>query len=183
MDKKTSWFFAPTSGGSEEKFNHSGMAHFTSKPHYFVARETIQNSLDAKNEKRAGEPAVVEFRLVKASTSDIIPDLDNYKSVLKECINASSSDSKASKFFKDALKKVQKQSLPVLVISDYSTTGIESVNKEDGRWYNLIKLKGESKAEGFTSNGISLEISKVKILFKNFIQFDPETFRILLLSR
>ena len=55
MKKNISWFFAQTGGGSEEGFNHAGMNHFQGNPHYYVARETIQNSLDARNEEKSGE--------------------------------------------------------------------------------------------------------------------------------
>ena len=42
---------------------------------------------------------------------------------------------------------------------------------------------GESNAEGLDSNGISLEISDVKILFKKSKQFKPDTLRTFLFSR
>ena len=42
---------------------------------------------------------------------------------------------------------------------------------------------GESNAAGIVSNGYSLEISDVRILFKKSTQVNPETFRTFLFSR
>jgi hypothetical protein len=42
---------------------------------------------------------------------------------------------------------------------------------------------GESNAAGIVSNSLSLEISDVRILFKKFTQFNPETFRTFLFFR
>ena len=51
----------------------------------------------------------------------------------------------------------------------------------------ILKTKtfhwGESNAEGIVSNGFSLEISDVRILFKKSTQFNPETLRTFLFSR
>lgn len=55
------WYFPPTAGGSEEGLEDAALTYFKSDPHHYVARETIQNSLDAKDEKKTGEPVVVEF--------------------------------------------------------------------------------------------------------------------------
>ena len=59
------WHFALTGGGTEEGFADAGMTHFASDPHHYIAREIIQNSLDAKDESKKGEPVVVEFKLFK----------------------------------------------------------------------------------------------------------------------
>ena len=42
---------------------------------------------------------------------------------------------------------------------------------------------GESNAEGLVSNGVSLEISDVRILFKKSTQFNPKTLRTFLFFR
>ena len=42
---------------------------------------------------------------------------------------------------------------------------------------------GESNAEGQVSNGMRLEKSDVRILFKKSTQFNPETLRTFLFSR
>jgi hypothetical protein len=147
MSKKISWFFAPTGGGGEEGFNHAGMSHFQADPHYYVARETIQNSLDATDSSKSGEPVFVEFKLLKVPIEEAIPELKQYKDVLTQCIESSTNDV-AKRFFKNALKKLTKKTIPVLQISDFSTVGIEGINQEGGRWHKLIKLKGESTPEG-----------------------------------
>ena len=48
------WHFPPTSGGREDGFNDPGAAHFSGAPLSSLARETIQNSLDAPDRREAG---------------------------------------------------------------------------------------------------------------------------------
>ena len=57
------WKFPPTSGGSGDGFNDSGIAHFKGSPISSLARETIQNSLDAR--KSRVEPVHVDFELIE----------------------------------------------------------------------------------------------------------------------
>ncbi len=48
MIDKIGWRFPPTNGGAGDGFNDSGIAHFKGSPISSLARETIQNSLDAE---------------------------------------------------------------------------------------------------------------------------------------
>ena len=43
------WRFPPTNGGRVDGFNDPGIAHFSGSPYSSLARETIQNSLDARD--------------------------------------------------------------------------------------------------------------------------------------
>jgi hypothetical protein len=57
--KKAIWYFAPN--GDEEGFNDGHIITFKSRPHHFVAREGIQNILDAKDDNKKGEPAATSI--------------------------------------------------------------------------------------------------------------------------
>ena len=147
--KKAIWYFAPNGDGDEEGFNDGHIITFKSRPHHFVAREGIQNILDAKDDNKKGEPAVALFRLFKAPTEDVIPRIEDYKKIINENIDSNKEDSEARGFFKKALKTLDKQNLQILQLSDYSTEGITDINKKtSSRWRNLIKRKGSSVAEG-----------------------------------
>ena len=50
MSKEYKWHFAKTGGSDEEGLEDAGLSYFKSDPHHYIARETIQNSLDAKDE-------------------------------------------------------------------------------------------------------------------------------------
>ena len=56
------WNFPPTNGGREDGFNDPGVAIFSGNPLSSVARETIQNSLDARASE--GEPVHMDFEIV-----------------------------------------------------------------------------------------------------------------------
>jgi hypothetical protein len=147
------WHFALTDGGTEEGFADAGMTHFASDPHHYIAREIIQNSLDAKDESKKGEPVVVEFKLFKVPTEEAIPDLDGYKKILNENIESNKSAPDSKKFFTTALKKINNKDINVLSISDSSTVGIKDINKEVGRWHGLIKMKGKGAQQQRNQGG------------------------------
>ena len=48
MTSRIGWRFPPTNGGQADGFNDPGIAHFNGLPLTSLARETIQNSLDAR---------------------------------------------------------------------------------------------------------------------------------------
>ena len=147
--KKATWYFAPNGDGDEEGFNDGNIIKFKSRPHHFVAREGIQNILDAKDDNKTGEPAVALFRLFKAPTETVIPDLDTYKGIIKENIDSNEKDPAATRFFKNALKTLRKKNIEILQLSDFSTKGITGINKKSSsRWQNLIKRKGSSIQQG-----------------------------------
>lgn len=147
--KKATWYFASNGDGDEEGFNDGHIITFKSRPHHFVAREGIQNILDAKDNNKKGEPAVALFRLFKAPTKIVIPDIDSYKGIIKENIHSNEKDPVAVRFFKKALKTLSKQNIEILQLSDFSTKGITGINKKgSSRWQNLIKRKGSSIEQG-----------------------------------
>ncbi|RMZ51986.1 hypothetical protein EB822_00650 [Flavobacteriaceae bacterium PRS1] len=62
------WKFAPTGGGSIDGVNNPMISHFTGNYNYHLAREIIQNSLDAKLDD--SKPVVVKFNIETFSKSD-----------------------------------------------------------------------------------------------------------------
>ena len=80
------WHFAKTGGSDEEGLEDAGMSYFKSNPHHYIARETIQNALDAKDDDKPGEPVVVEFNLFKVTPEKAIPDIQKYKTIINENI-------------------------------------------------------------------------------------------------
>ena len=62
MSEKIGWRFPPTNGGRIDGFNDPGIAHFNGAPLANLARETIQNSLDAS--LASEEPVHVSFELI-----------------------------------------------------------------------------------------------------------------------
>ena len=64
----TGWYFPLTNGGREDGYNDPGIAHFTGSPLSSLARETIQNSLDARRDETQPVEVVFEPYLLHQMT-------------------------------------------------------------------------------------------------------------------
>ena len=69
MSEEIGWRFPPTNGGRIDGFNDPGIAHFNGAPLASLARETIQNSLDAGLAPE--EPVHVSFELINLDRDEI----------------------------------------------------------------------------------------------------------------
>jgi hypothetical protein len=145
MKEDLKWNFVSTGGGDTDGLNNSMIEHFTGNYNYFLAREIIQNSLDARTKGLTGKlPVKVVFKLEYLTKSEFPGH-----SELFEVINS------AKKFWKhhdetvDFLNKTQeclnKSKIPCLRVSDYNTTGLSgNDNDMEGGWFNLVRSTGAS---------------------------------------
>ena len=146
------WYFPPTKGGREDGFNDPGIAHFTGNPLSSLARETIQNSLDARKEE--SKPVEVVFELVSVTPDDIGGHelgqaLDACKSQAE--VDADKTVVRALEVAGNALQ----QGIRCLRVSDRNTTGLIGKN-----WHALIKMQGLSQKPGLEGAGGSHGIGK-----------------------
>lgn len=74
------WEFPIDGAGQWEGFNHPGIEHFRGNVMGSLAREIIQNSLDA----RSTFPVSVSFQLRDIPAKDI-PDLSALKATVSKC--------------------------------------------------------------------------------------------------
>lgn len=147
MDQKIGWYFPDNKGGQEEGFENQGINQFKMSPYGKLAREIIQNSYDAKI-KEEDKKVRVEFKLVKMEKSRI-PNLES----IKESINASAEyfpeTERLNKFRQVADEKFDSDTIDVLKISDYNTTGLVGIEQRiNSAWYGLIKSSGNSTKSG-----------------------------------
>ena len=130
------WKFPPTSGGAGDGFNDSGIAHFKGSPIASLARETIQNSLDAS--KGVKKPVHVSFELM-----DLGADAEFGRTELTRAIDACrrSPDCRdlADSELKVARQMLAKETVQCLRVSDRHTTGLR-----DDHWRALVKTRGLS---------------------------------------
>ena len=135
MDKRIGWRFPPTDGGLGHGFNDPGIAHFAGAPMQSLARETIQNSLDAALE--ANKPVHVSFELIDLSPEHI------GREELVSAINAykvrADGDPVVTSALEEALQSVLPNTIPCLRVSDRNTTGLR-----DKHWRALVKMQGVS---------------------------------------
>ena len=130
------WKFPPTSGGSGDGFNDSGIAHFKGAPMSSLARETIQNSLDARKSDR--EPVHVDFELIDLGR-EVQFGREYLARAIDSCLRSRDCDKRAQSELKAAQEVIKAGSIPCLRISDRNTTGLQ-----DDQWRALVKTRGLS---------------------------------------
>ena len=147
MAKKNNWFFPVADGGTKYGLNDSGVETFLDDTLESLVRESIQNSLDAKNTYSNG-PVLVEFRF-DAISSDDIPGKDylvnEYLPKIRKSWKIDDNEYQYTKDISSLLKKIK---VPILCISDFNTTGLEDIN-----WDSLIKETGVSNKADNDASG------------------------------
>ncbi|RXM73688.1 hypothetical protein DP144_13940 [Clostridium tetani] len=138
--------FPFNNGGINHGINNSGIETFKGSPKYYLTKETIQNSLDARDDTKHG-PVRVEFKL-KNLIKNKFPYIDDLKKIIKECMEFWKEDNKTEKFMKKAIDVLEKETIPILEVSDYNTTGlIGAKEKQKGCFNNLVKSSGVSNKD------------------------------------
>jgi len=137
------WNFPPNNDGQNEGLNDAGIETYKGNPIHSLAREVIQNSLDAAHPDKE-KPVKVEFTLHQFDRGDF-PGAEKFKNILVACREFGKEIRETKKFFDKALEVFGKKQIPILQISDFNTTGLTGA-AEDGlnKWYNLIKGDGIS---------------------------------------
>lgn len=151
--KNLKWHFPSSGGGEEDGVNDSGLEMFEGDHAYYLAREVIQNSIDAR--RRDCKHVEVHFRLTHMAMADF-PGWPEFRSVLKACLaevkeevgdGKGGGQSKGEVLYNEALAMPAK--IPVLVAEDFNTSGL--CGKEDekgGQWYKCIRKKGANRPTG-----------------------------------
>lgn len=140
-----SWTFPPLGGGRDQGLAQPGVETFKGDYEHHIARESIQNSLDA----RAGtDPVEVVFRVDRIDRNDI-PHLKDLADHLEACGRYWPKDLKAKKFFRRAAEVADAQQIPVLRVSDFNTTGVSGGDNDRNQgWHSLTRSTGASSKGG-----------------------------------
>lgn len=149
MLQEIGWHHPVDESDQWDGFNDSGIALYAGKPLKNLAREVIQNALDA------GENECVRVQIVlhKISPSSI-PNLPEFKKNLEACLNSSKNESKnAQLFFENALNELGKDAISVLEISDFNTKGMQGPSRNGTPYYAFMKAKGQSKKDSSVATG------------------------------
>ena len=135
MSSKIGWKFPKTNGGQEDGFNHSGITHFDGLPLPSLARETIQNSIDAPGQREG--PVHVSFELVHLATDRL--GGEELSAAIVACLQEEIDDGKMRESLHAAQKTLEQESVRCLRISDQNTTGLKGE-----KWRTLVKMQGAS---------------------------------------
>lgn len=152
------WIFPSNNYGTVIGIGEAGIETFKGAPYRSLAREICQNSMDARVD--GNNPVVIEFSSFSLASRDI-PDYNTLYDAIISCLNfwTEQNNKKTIEFFKNAKKVIENQSINILRISDYNTTGLQGSDKEyNTPWHNLVKAAGVSDKEG--SSGGSFGIGK-----------------------
>ena len=145
MKNSIGWKFPPNGDGMEHGWKNNEIAHFKGAQYPNLAREIIQNSLDAalSSEKTVN----VSFEFKNIPVSDI--DGGSLKESLQACLadEAENSEGPAEEI-EEAIKLLSSEKIGCLVISDKNTTGLSGDN-----WKSLVKSAGRSNKQDRGSGG------------------------------
>ena len=134
---KIGWKFPLTHGGISHGYNDAGIAHFEGARLANLARETIQNSLDAR--ASADEPVHVTFELQEIDTDSTL-GLSDLAETVQRCIQEENLSDKAKSEFSRGERLLRASKLTFLRIEDRNTTGLQGDN-----WLALVKKLGTSR--------------------------------------
>lgn len=145
MATPTTLIFPELRGGPVQGLNDAGVENFQGAIDVYLSRECGQNSGDAH---RPGVEAVrLEFNRLMMKASDI-PAFGELQVALKSCLDRWGGKDKEREFFETAITLAASDTIPVLRISDYGTTGLTGDDvDEKGRWFALVKSQGVSNKE------------------------------------
>lgn len=130
-------------------FNDPGIEMYAGSPIKHLAREAIQNSLDAGDD----DCVYVQFILRSVDPSSI-PNFQELKFNLNACSKSAENESKkASQFFDSAVKILDTSSIHVLEISDFNTKGMEGPCINTKPYYAFMKAKGQSRKDSSLAAG------------------------------
>ncbi len=150
-NRGTGWRFPPTNGGRVDGFNDPGIAHFSGTPYSSLARETIQNSLDARDSY--DQPVHVSFELIELSPDDM--GRAELSAAIEACRREVDSDDPAQPELLRAQEVLDTERIPFLRVSDRNTTGLRGKH-----WRTLVKMQGASFKADLEGAGGSFGIGK-----------------------
>jgi len=140
------WIFSQVVGGQDSGFHDAGVETFKGDFSRYLARELIQNSLDARLDQN--KPAEIRFSVEQVPVAEI-PDAKRLATTIQACADYWPKDAKAKSFFQRAISMLRKATIPTLRVSDYNTTGVHGSDTDRNQnWYNLVRCSGSSSKGG-----------------------------------
>lgn len=138
------WYFPLSDNAHTKGLKDSGIETFRGQLLASLAREIVQNSLDAKRED--SKSVYIEFSYFNMVSSRF-PDIDGFRQNIVESIAECEhmKDESTKKFFLKAESILNQDTIPFVRISDFNTNGLRgSKSKKSSDWKNLVKSSGVS---------------------------------------
>ncbi len=150
--------FLKNEGGEAEGLSDAGIETFRENPFAAVARETTQNSRDARDSPKT--PLKMCFDVIPIPTNEF-PSIQQFRDAARICCNKSkkSGEEKEIGFFENACRVLDENEIQILKISDFNTKGVRGPCTEGQPFHTLAKTDGKSVKEN-TGSGGSFGIGK-----------------------
>lgn len=149
------WRFPGNNYTEERGIDTPDMETFAKDPIASLARETCQNSIDARIE---GKTAKIQFKTFDIMKEDI-PGVDRIEKEIDSCMEYKQNNTKISENLRRMKEQLNAESIHCIRISDYNTKGLAGVSKtDDSPFFLLTKGTGISDKSG--SKGGSKGIGK-----------------------
>ena len=149
----TCWLFPENRARRWEGINDGDAQHFLKNPIGSLAREIIQNSIDARI---SDQPVEVDFELISIKRTNF-PNIDELTDKLKKSLETQkNNDNRTQRFLSDAFELCQKDEIEILKISEKNTTGMAGPPDDyDSPFYAYTRGSGlTGKTDGLGSFGI-----------------------------
>ncbi|MFH1284153.1 MAG: hypothetical protein ABIH78_01015 [Candidatus Peregrinibacteria bacterium] len=150
--KKPEWIFDDLRGSMASGPNAGPTVEFRGNPSYYIAREALQNIMDAHDENSA-KPAEAEFSVISIPAKDL-PEAEHLGEVLSSCalyLRGKGAIDTAIEFEKGAKKISQNISIEMLRISDHNTVGMTDEN-----WFRFAESVGFSNKQSGSGGSFGL---------------------------
>jgi hypothetical protein len=144
--------FLPNTGGEAEGLGDAGIETFRDKPFAAVARETGQNSRDARDNPEAPVKLTFDEIVIK---SDEFPSISSFREAAQRCLSKSEKlgNEKEIGFFRQAVKALAAPEVRVMRIADFNTKGVHGPCKEGYPFHTLAKSDGLSVKVDINAGG------------------------------
>lgn len=157
------WQFPGNESLEEEGLADAGIETFRGAPLAGLARESVQNSMDAaafRGNAKEDAPVKVVFELQNIRSEDV-PGIGQLTRAFRACLEKVTSRGikKEIEFFETALDVASGPLIPVLSVSDYGTTGLKGPATPGHPFHALVRASGVSQ-KGSSEAGGSFGIGK-----------------------
>lgn len=155
LDKEKMWRFPGNNYLQEQGIDTPDMEMFAQDPIASLARESCQNSIDARI---AGETARIEFKTFDILRNEI-PGVDRIEKEINSCLDYRKNNSKLYQTLSNMKNNLNNSIIHCIRVSDFNTVGLKGINDlEDSPFYLLTRGTGISDKNG--SKGGSKGIGK-----------------------
>lgn len=154
-EKNCKWYFADQPNVQEVGPNNAMEQSFKNHPYAALVRESIQNSLDAVNDKSAPVQVVFSFREMNGCD---YPEFFSLKEHIKGCLDYYSNNYNAKAIYEPMMKffadETHHNHLGYIRVSDYNTKGMSyEKDKTDSPFYAFVRSAGVSAKDDTSAGG------------------------------